>query len=309
MILLWGRSDDAPLAMLRDELLERDCLFFHIDEETARSLRFVPRASPAEGCIVMDNIVVDLADIHACYLRPDARWVELADADEIKRRQHFQYALCAWADVTPALVLNRPAAMWSNQSKPFQSLVAREAGFLTPHTLITTDPQAVRDFIEQHGRVIYKSISSVRSIVSELTLDDPRIDAVHEAPVQLQAYVEGVDHRVHVVGEQVFACRIGSAKADYRYDHSATLNEVELPAPIKDRCLRLAQLLGLSLTGIDLRRTPKGEWVCFEANPSPGYSYYQQHAGLPIVVGIAQLLQTGGSLGTTQPNSYMKMGV
>jgi D-alanine-D-alanine ligase-like ATP-grasp enzyme len=28
------------------------------------------------------------------------------------------------------------------------------------------------------------------------------------------------------------------------------------------------------VAGIDLRRTPSGEWYCFEVNPSPAYSWF-----------------------------------
>src|SRR5262245_38888859 len=41
------------------------------------------------------------------------------------------------------------------------------------------------------------------------------------SPVQLQAWVDGFDVRVHVVGKQAFATRVESTSVDYRYDHSA----------------------------------------------------------------------------------------
>jgi hypothetical protein len=40
--------------------------------------------------------------------------------------------------------------------------------------------------------------------------------------------------------------------------------------------------LGLSLSGIDLRLTPAGEWYCFEVNPSSAFTYYQEATGHPI---------------------------
>jgi hypothetical protein len=39
---------------------------------------------------------------------------------------------------------------------------------------------------------------------------------------------------------------------------------------LADRCRKLAAGLQLPFAGIDLRRTPEDEWVCFEVNPSPG---------------------------------------
>ena len=91
------------------------------------------------------------------------------------------------------------------------------AGFLTPPTLITNDPQRVRDFHREHGRIIYKSCSSVRSIVQEWNPDDPHIDRIRLLPTQFQAFVPGVNVRVHVIGDAVIPTEIASTATDYRY--------------------------------------------------------------------------------------------
>jgi len=51
--------------------------------------------------------------------------------------------------------------------------------------------------------------------------------------------------------------------------------------------------LSLALAGIDLKRTPDGAWYCFEANPSPAYSYYQEATGQPIADALVRLLDAG----------------
>jgi len=61
---------------------------------------------------------------------------------------------------------------------------------------------------------------------------------------------------------------------------------------LADRCRRLAQQLGLELARIDLRLTPSGEPVCFEVNPSPAFSYYEQLTGAPIAAALAARLAT-----------------
>jgi len=52
----------------------------------------------------------------------------------------------------------------------------------------------------------------------------------------------------------------------------------------------LAASLDLVVAGIDLRRTPDGEWYCFEVNPSPAFSYYESATHQPISAAIAALL-------------------
>jgi D-alanine-D-alanine ligase-like ATP-grasp enzyme len=50
--------------------------------------------------------------------------------------------------------------------------------------------------------------------------------------------------------------------------------------------------MGLELAGIDLRIRPNGEVVCFEVNPSPAFSYYEERTGLPIAAAVARHLAT-----------------
>jgi glutathione synthase/RimK-type ligase-like ATP-grasp enzyme len=191
-------------------------------------------------------------------------------------------------------------AMASNNSKPYQTNQIRKSGFAVPETLVTTDPNAVLDFWQRHGAVIYKSNSGVRSIVARLTdMHRERLGDVAWCPTQFQQYIPGVDHRVHVIQDCVFASEIRSAPGDVAYEDyryasrdgvEITIRACTLPDDVADRCRALTADLGLSLSGIDLRLTPTGEWYCFEANPSPAFTYYQEATDQPIAEAIAALL-------------------
>ena len=164
-----------------------------------------------------------------------------------------------------------------------------------PETLITNDPVLVRDFYNQHRRVIYKSISGVRSIVKDLTVADfERLEQIRWCPTQFQAFVPGSNVRVHVVGQEVFATRIETNMTNYRYASrqggETKLIAAELTDDLSDQCVRLAEALGLAFAGINLKITPEGEVFCFEVNPSPGYTYYEGHTGQPIAMGVARYL-------------------
>ena len=199
--------------------------------------------------------------------------------------------------------------MHSNSSKPFQAQTIAAAGFEVPESLITTDPDEVRAFAQRVGPLVFKSISGIRSIVRRL--DDDylrRLDRVRALPTQFQALVEGDDVRVHVVGGEVFATRIRSSAADYRYAGrdglDAELTATDLPDEVSQRCVDLAATLGLPLAGIDLREVPDGRFVCFEANPMPGYSYFESHTGQPISEAVVRFLagKAGGRvLEKTEP--------
>lgn len=100
--------------------------------------------------------------------------------------------------------------------------------------------------------------------------------------------------RVHVVGDRLFATRIETDAIDYRYasrdGKEAALSPVELDEEVSHRCLRLANSLGLPFAGLDLKITPHDEVYCFEVNPSPGFSYFQQETGQPIADAVADYL-------------------
>lgn len=217
------------------------------------------------------------------------------DSGALERAMFLSESLGRWIDIAPCRVLNRSIAMSSNSSKPYQAQLIQSVGFSTPTTLISNDPDQVREFAAKHGELIFKSISGVRSIVKKLSTE--RMENLHRIrslPTQFQAFVPGTNVRVHVVGEQVFATEIVSDTVDYRYGSREGIeNEMsayELPDAIRDRCVRLSKSLNLPLCGIDFKRTPDGEYVCFEVNPSPAYSYYEENAGQPISSAIVEYL-------------------
>ena len=185
--------------------------------------------------------------------------------------------------------------MASNHSKPYQSSIIHAQGFDVPETLITTDIDALEAFWEKHQSIVYKSISGVRSIVTKVTpAHRERFATLANCPTQFQQWIPGTDFRAHVVGGEVFACRVESSATDYRYpdreEDAPKIQAQELPVDIAERCGSLAASMGLLLAGIDLRRTPDERWFCFEVNPSPGFTYYEQASGQPIADGIARLL-------------------
>jgi D-alanine-D-alanine ligase-like ATP-grasp enzyme len=81
---------------------------------------------------------------------------------------------------------------------------------------------------------------------------------------------------------------------DYRYagrsGHSIDIRACTLEPELVERCCRLATALDLPFAGIDLRRTRDGRWYCFEVNPSPGFTFYQEATGQRIAEAVAILL-------------------
>jgi glutathione synthase/RimK-type ligase-like ATP-grasp enzyme len=211
----------------------------------------------------------------------------------------YDTGLLALFEALPCPVVNRITGGYSNNSKVFQALSVRQAGLLTPPTLVTSDPAEARRFYEEcDGQVIYKSLSGIRSIVRRIGPEQlARLNLLTNGPAQFQAYIPGDNIRVHTVGDRYFATRIQSGAVDYRYARKegaeTSMEPAVLPKPIVDSCFRLARHHDLLVAGIDLKETPDGQYYCFEVNPSPGFLYYEQNTGQPISAAIAELLHRG----------------
>ena len=223
--------------------------------------------------------------------------VEKEAVDSTKRLhcQAVHNVLAHWFEIAPGRVLNRMEVVGSNLSKPYQAQIIRRHGFATPETLVTNDPQLVREFLARHGRLIYKSISYIRSIVHTVEANDlERLENIRWCPVQFQEYVAGTNVRVHVLDRQFFATAIHTSATDYRYAYLAgedeELEPFDLSADTADRCIALTRALGLHFAGVDLKLAPDGQVFCLEVNPCPAFSYYEMQSGQPIARAVARFL-------------------
>ena len=77
---------------------------------------------------------------------------------------------------------------------------------------------------------------------------------------------------------------------DFRRDPNAKINPIDLPSAVAKDCFSLAKTLGLVFSGIDIRRTPNGEYVFLEGNPSPMFIYFEKVTGYPISDRLVDLL-------------------
>ena len=253
-----------------------------------------------EGWIAATDWRLDLdaiSSVYARFLGPEDRppLPGHDPADAAALRNEGDLSLMGLLEDLSCPVVNRIGGGLSNNSKPYQALVISRAGLAVPPTLVTSDPAAVRAFHAEHGEVIYKSASGIRSIVRRLGPDQlARLDLLCDGPAHFQAFIHGDNVRVHTVGDRVFATRIRSEAVDYRYAHvdglTARLEPVRLPHTAEAACLRLAHAFDLLFAGIDLKQTPEGEFFCFEVNPCPGFLYFERHTGQPISAALADLL-------------------
>jgi hypothetical protein len=301
-ILLWGVPSDPPTASVRDALRRAGCQVTFLDQRAVCDTEVqLAVGANVDGLLRAGNETINLATVKSVYLRPhDSRKLPVVasagqNSEVWRHALNVEDILLSWSDLTPALVLNRPGDMAANSSKPYQASWIESLGFRIPDTLITTDPEVALEFWQQHDRVIYKSVSGFRSTVSRLTPEHrQRFNNIASCPTQFQRYIPGTEYRVHVVGEEVFACAVISDADDYRVASARVdMQPCHLPRDLADRCKTLARSMSLLLAGLDLRCTPDGDWYCFEVNPSPAFTFFEQVTGQPIAEAVAQLLASG----------------
>lgn len=306
MILLCGIPSESSLAIVAEALELLGARYVLVSQRHVRELVLEVHVDEAlDGRLKGPGYDIDLEDVTAVYLRfmDDRELPEIvgepADSPVRASSRAFHDLFGQWADVTSARVVNRYTAMGSNFSKPYQSQLIRAYGFGVPETLVTNDPDLVRAFQAEHGRLIYKSISGERSIVALLDADDrDRLERIRWCPVQFQAFVDGPNVRVHTVGEEVFATIVTTDAVDYRYaslqaGSSAEFARYDLDDDLAEKCVGLAAGLGLEVAGLDLKLPPGETPVCLEVNPSPVFSYFERNTGQPIAAAVARLLASG----------------
>ncbi|WP_394553417.1 RimK family alpha-L-glutamate ligase [Agromyces sp. MMS24-JH15] len=199
--------------------------------------------------------------------------------------------------------LNPPAADVVSRRTLLQWTVAAELGFALPRTIVTRDAERAGEFVaaaEAEGSgIITKSLRARGDGVRETHLigaqDLDRLRDARRPPTLLQEYVEGVDLRVTVVGERVFAAEVltPAGEAPWAARNGAVdapLRPVELPGSLGAALVGLVQRLGLGLATVDLRRGTDGRHVFLDMDPTGEWLFVERRTGLPITDAVAHAL-------------------
>lgn len=294
--MLIGLTNEPPMAAVERALNAIGAPYVLIDQRELLSgdVQTWWTDAGAGGVIELAGAEIQLDRVTGVYTRLTT-WTDLpglgTNADFLAKAHGIHVALDPWLETTSVPVINRTSANDTNHSKPYQAMIIRDH-FDIPATLVTNDPEAVVAFQREYEHIVYKSVSGERSIVSSFgAADAERLHLLAHAPVQFQEHVTGVDVRVHVVGTDVFASRVDSEAVDYRYaETGSSISPVEVSDRVAAECVALTTRLGLVLSGIDLRYAHDGRLICFEVNPSPAFSVYEDATGQPIAAAIARFL-------------------
>ena len=324
---------DAILIVSEEFDTHTDHMIEHLTKRNERIVRFHPADFPLEdiltysygnarfeGILRLPKRTLNLQEVKSVWVRrPTAHRFDptLREDDLYFARRESHHALRALWGFLDCLWVNHPLEDGKPRYKLLQLQVANEVGLRTPRSLVTTEPEAVKQFYEEcHGKMIHKVLAwpyiaddgpgtPVNRMIYTNMVDLNKVDIsrVKYCPCLFQEYVEkDVELRVTVVGERVFACEIHSQQSanprtqiDWRnYSlHDTPHVAVTLPAPVEEACRQLVRKFDLQYSAMDLIRRPDGEYVFLENNPGGQYGWIEMLSGLPITEALGDLLVKG----------------
>ena len=197
------------------------------------------------------------------------------------------------------------------------AVAARPA--LRAATLITTFPQAAREFAARHPDLVVKPVSGAhpqdppRAVPTSRVAPDADFSAVAFGPTLLQRrIVKRADIRLTAVGGRLLAARKptgADAEVDVRFAQSDSPWEpVEVRPRVAEAVRSYLRQAGLAYGAFDFAEDADGIWWFLECNQSGQFGFIEVDTGQPIARTIAEWLAapaTGRSAHTDDTDATM----
>lgn len=227
-------------------------------------------------------------------------------ADVQAERLQFERTLCELAQQgLDALWVNEPRRTFEAENLLLQLRAARRAGIAFPETLVSSDPERVREFVERHaGAVCRRLVPNRVAAAGERdrfdVLNPLALSAVPHCPGIYQRRIESAGRiRVVVIGVRQFAARIDDEPAG-QYgislvgDAASPAREWELPPQYAARLAAFMRELGLVHACVDLALDTHGalQFLGVDAR-AHGLGVEERVPQLPVLRALCALLAQG----------------
>ncbi|MFF4802892.1 ATP-grasp ribosomal peptide maturase [Streptomyces sp. NPDC001351] len=215
--------------------------------------------------------------------------------------------------------MNHPDAARRARHKPWQLRLAQRCGLPVPATLITTFPQAAREFADRYPDLVVKPVSGAhpqdppRAVPTSRVAPETDFSAVAFGPTLLQRRVgKRADIRLTVVGERLLAARKATADdadpddpgaVDVRFaSGDIPWRATDVPPRIADAVRSYLREAELAYGAFDFAEDADGTWWFLECNQSGQFGFVEVETGLPIARTIAEWLAHPGPEPQTRVN-------
>lgn len=297
-IVIVGGGADPQVVRMRDEVRARGGDAIHFDTvafpgKGYLSLRYESVSAGREDLETARVVYVRGLACHPLMPSLEDELVTrprglVAQCDE--KRAMLESLLLDW-ERRGARLVNGLEANAQHSRKPYQLQLLQAKGLPVPQWLATNDPGAVRAFVREMGKSVYKPLAGGASVrlVEKGDLSKKRLAALAAAPVLFQECVSGVSVRAFVVGRRVVAAAaIHSPELDYRRQEEG-VEATRVSRDERRAAVAAARACGMRFTGVDLIRGPGGFKV-LECNPSPMFAVFEEKTGLDVAGPLADYL-------------------
>ena len=192
--------------------------------------------------------------------------------------------------------INSPVASRLAENKLLQLRAAQKAGFQVPKTLISQDPDKIRQFCAAlNNQVIIKPVKGTKKIpmlTQKITEEHLASDqSLRLCPAIYQEYIPGNLHiRAHCFGSGIYSVLVKSDRLDWRQNLEVPFSIFELEEIVKVRLRRILDTLGLKMGIVDLKLTHEGEPIWLEINQQGQFLFAQGLTGLDLISFFAEFL-------------------
>ncbi|MEU9403686.1 ATP-grasp ribosomal peptide maturase [Streptomyces sp. NPDC048242] len=258
----------------------------------------------ADGHLSVGGRLVSIGALRSVWVRRPGRAAARAARPSDWLTEESTQALYGMLRCAGARWMNHPDAARRARYKPWQLHLARRSGFAVPATLITTYPDAAREFAGRFPDLVVKPVSGAhpqeppRAVPTSRVAPDADFTAVAYGPTLLQQRVaKRADIRLTAVGNRLLAARKPADPdahpddVDVRFAPSVSpWLPVEVPPRVAEGVHRYLRDAELAYGAFDFAEDTDGVWWFLECNQSGQFGFVELETGQPIARTIANWL-------------------
>lgn len=288
MILLITNKEDVTIDYIVREIKRRNLPYYRLNTEDIPQNVHIDFNFSIDTFFLQDivkNCTIDLNSITAVYFRrPKVSKLNniKPGLDDIEycflRREAAQILEGIYKILEDKYWINNVYRIREGENKIHQLRLAKKIGFLTPDTLLSNNPEYVRDFFKQHsGGCIIKPIRSggvgddAKKVIFTSKIERiPETRQITCFSLYLQDCIKkDADLRIVTIGDRVYCARIESQENSVALIDWRRANEILrhsehfLPDYVKESCLEITNKLGLVYSAIDLVLTKDEKYIFF----------------------------------------------
>jgi hypothetical protein len=308
MLLILTSDKDLTADFLIVELINRHLPYFRLNAEELATAGFVfsLTGNTVRREVSIGARTLDLNEVRAVWYR---RAIHPGPVAGLSRGE-TAFVTGELRHLAMGLVLN-PDITWINpidsvsvaEHKLYQLQVARQVGFRVPRTLVSRDASELRRFAAAnefgtickpifHGMFVDEA-TAYSVYTRRVTPESFDADCVEVCPVLLQEEIaRSADVRTTFIGSRCFVADIKGdpSLVDWRDpDVSVSYSAASLSDGAQRMCRAMLDKLGLIYGAFDFVRTPEGELVFLEVNPTGEWAWLEDRLGFPMRDAFIQL--------------------